>query len=182
MGGDKKQESRNAEIIDILLEKNRGYKRQLADEKEKFARSEEKNNHLRESLAEAINNLRETSSAQGNPVDVLNDAEAALAQGDTSKAESIYQGYVDQKLSEGEQANKDAARALVSFGALAYLHDTEKALAQLRLATKLDPKNPKAWNNLGILLYRKGSIDEAIEAYTRVGEIGEETCASERST
>jgi hypothetical protein len=39
---------------------------------------------------------------------------------------------------------------------LAFLHDTEKALASLQKAVALDPEHPEGWHQLGRLLDRKG--------------------------
>lgn len=53
------------------------------------------------------------------------------------------------------------------LGALAFLHDTVKALAAYRRAVALDPHNPDSWNQLGHLLLRVGELDETSVMYRK---------------
>jgi tetratricopeptide (TPR) repeat protein len=46
--------------------------------------------------------------------------------------------------------------------------DPEKKLHYFGLALELDPKNPVALNNKGMLLYKKGKFHEAIECYDKI--------------
>ncbi|MDX2192123.1 MAG: tetratricopeptide repeat protein [Gemmatimonadales bacterium] len=49
---------------------------------------------------------------------------------------------------------------------------TDRDLAVLRsFAQRVDPHDPGAHNNLGVLLFRKGLVDEAIEAFQRALEL-----------
>jgi len=96
-----------------------------------------------------------------------------LKQGRTQAAEAIFLEVEERKAAEGKAANKEAAEAARHRGALAFLHDTEKALQAYRRAVELDPENPIGWNRLGGLLQRKGELREAESAYRKVAELGE---------
>ncbi len=95
-----------------------------------------------------------------------------LAEGKTEAAESIFQQVLEQKRAGGEAASKDAAAAARHIGALAFLHDTQKALSAYAQAVELDPENADGWNRLGHLRHRVGDLDGAIAAYERVLRLG----------
>ncbi len=95
----------------------------------------------------------------------------ALEKGGTEKAEEIFQRVLDAKKAEGGNANKEAAAAR-HIGALAFLHDTAKALNAYRQAVALDPDDPDGWNMLGQLLARTGDLDQAIKACEKVLPLG----------
>ena len=69
-------------------------------------------------------------------------------------------------------AHRETARALRNLGALAFLHDSEKALVAYNEAVQLDPDDADGWNQLGSLRYRTGQIDGAFEAFERVLSLG----------
>jgi len=102
----------------------------------------------------------------------IQEAELEIASGKTGKAQAIYREILLKKKAEGETANREAAEAARRLGALAFLHDTEAALDAYRESVLLEPENDVGWNQLGHLLRRTGDIDEAIRAYTQVGNIG----------
>jgi Tfp pilus assembly protein PilF len=97
---------------------------------------------------------------------------AQLQQGHTAAAETIFETVLARKAAEGRAANQQAAEAARHLGALAFLHDTEKALTAYRRAVALDPANANGWNQLGHLLYRVGQLDEAEDAYNQVRGLG----------
>ena len=66
-----------------------------------------------------------------------------------------------------------AAAAWRNLGALAFLDDTEEALAGYKRATELEPANSQGWNQLGHLYDRAGQLDDAIAAYQEVVALGE---------
>ncbi|MEQ1716715.1 MAG: tetratricopeptide repeat protein, partial [Hyphomicrobium sp.] len=95
--------------------------------------------------------LRDTSGAQ---------AEAALDQ------------LIAEKSTARGIASQEEAALWRQKGALAFLHDTKKALAAYGQAARLDPDDADGWNNLGHLLVRAGDLDQAIKAYERVMALG----------
>jgi tetratricopeptide (TPR) repeat protein len=101
--------------------------------------------------------------------DTTIDAMNAWAEGDTTKAENLFEDVIKK----GEQEAKHTAQAYRNLGALAYLHDTQKALNAYRRATELDPDNVEGWNQLGNLLRRIGELDKAIEVYEEVLTLSE---------
>lgn len=124
-------------------------------------------------LTAAVEDLR-ARAAQPNAPQRFEDALAKLSNNDTAAAEAIFQEVLEQKKAEGDAANKEAAAAARHLGALAFLHDTEKALAAYVQAVALDPDNPDGWNQLGNLLSRKGTLAEAEDAYQRVLDLGKQ--------
>lgn len=100
----------------------------------------------------ALANLRGQPDA---PPDI-DKALAMLAEGRTKEAEAIFQTIAERK----EEDIQEAAAAYRHLGALAFLNDTQKALAVYRRATALDPDNAVGWSQLGHLLRRVGELDE----------------------
>ncbi len=91
---------------------------------------------------------------------------------DSEAAEDIFQQILDAKKAEGATAYKEAAAAARHIGALAFLHDTEKALKAYRQAVDLDPDDPDGWNQLGRLFKRVGQLEEAEIAYSKLFDLG----------
>lgn len=112
------------------------------------------------SLTETVKALLAEKGESDAP-EGIDEALACLEQGNTGKAEDIFQKILATKEAEGQQANKEAAQAAKHIGALAYLHDTEKALAAYNKATELVPDDAEAWNEFGKLLMRKGDLSVA---------------------
>ena len=117
----------------------------------------------------ALKNIRDQPDAPPG----INEALAFLEKGNTMAAETIFQKLEERKTAEGKAANEEAATAARHLGALAFLHDTQKALNAYRRATQLDPDNEQGWNQLGHLLQRTGQLKDAEAAYQRVLALGE---------
>ncbi len=120
-------------------------------------------------LTEAITALSKT----GAPAASINDALQALKQGDTAKAQAVFAEVLRTKEAEGKQATKEAAAAARHLGALAYMHDTNGALAAYRKAVELDPDNADGWNMLAALFFRTGELAQAEAAWRKVLALGE---------
>lgn len=129
---------------------------------------EEKNQQIK-GLIEAVTALSEVEA----PVGTINDALQALEQGDTAQARAVFAEVLRTREAEGQKANKEAAAAARHLGALAFLHNTEEALAAYQKAVALDPDNADGWNRLGHLLDRTGELDQAEQAFRRVLALGE---------
>ena len=114
-------------------------------------------------LTNAVNAL---AKQEGPGID---EALQLLAQGDTTAAEAIFQKVANRKKADIQEA----AVAYRHLGALAFLHDTQKALNAYRRATELDPNNAEGWNQLGHLLRRTGQLEDAKATYQRVIALGE---------
>ena len=112
----------------------------------------------------ALTNTITALAEQRQQPDAPPGIEAALAklqQGDTEDAERIFETIVGRRAPDIQEA----AAALRHLGALAFLHDTNKALHAYRRSVELDPNDAEGWNQLGHLLRRVGQLDEAIAAY-----------------
>ncbi len=120
----------------------------------------------------------EALSAERNDPDAppgIDEALSLLRDGDTVAAEAVFEEVKARRKAEGEGALKEAAAAARHIGALAYLHDTDKALDAYREAVDLDLDDPDGWNQLGHLLNRTGDLIGATEAYNRVLSLGNRT-------
>ena len=131
----------------------------------------------------ALPNQTEISDAQAR----IKEALAAAAEGNTTLAEAIFAEVEARKVAEGKEvearkiaeekaarksAYQEAAEAARHRGALAFLHDTDKAIATYRRATELDPENAVGWNQLGQLLYRTGALQDTEAAFRKVKALG----------
>jgi tetratricopeptide (TPR) repeat protein len=136
-------------------------------------REQEHRDQIRQ-LTQAVDALK----VEGGKPDALPGIAEALEhleQGETAAAEAVFEEVKARRKAEGEGAFKEAAAAARHIGALAFLHDTDKALAAYREAVALDPDDPDGWNSLGLLLTRTGNLDGAAEAYNRVLSLGNRT-------
>ena len=113
----------------------------------------------------ALANAKSNPNASGG----IDAALQALSQGDTEKAEKIFQARVEA----GEAESLKTAESYRHLGALAYFHDTAKALNSYRRSTELDPDNVDGWNSLGNLLFRIGDLDGAISSYSKLQDLVE---------
>jgi tetratricopeptide (TPR) repeat protein len=142
------------------------YKDQLADARAREAAYQDQIRALTETVT-ALAQQRTQPDASSS----IDDALAELSQGRTAAAEAIFQRVVAGKASDIQEA----AEALYHLGTLAFLHDTSKALHAYRRAVELAPAHIGGWNQLGHLLVRIGQLDNAIDAYSKVLTLGEET-------
>lgn len=78
-------------------------------------------------LEQAVAALTAQQSAPNAPPGI-DQALSRLAVGETADAENIFETILAAKQAEGQSALKEAAAAARHIGALAFLHDTEKAL------------------------------------------------------
>ena len=115
-------------------------------------------------LARDLNAAIDTLVAAGK-ADALKDktGEDALA---------ALDGLIAERQRVRERVTKDEAALWRQKGALAFLHDTQTALAAYRRATELDPADADGWNQLGQLYYRTGDQDDAMAAWERVLALG----------
>lgn len=155
-------------IVELLLNKHQ--KELLAKDKQLQAKDEQlqAKDEERKSLIQAVTALSQGKNILGTEVQI-EEAMSALTKGDTTKAENLF----EQVTQKGEQEAKHTAQAYRNLGALAYLHDTQKALNAYRRATELDPDNGEGWTQLGHLLSRIGELDKAIMAYEKVLKLSE---------
>jgi tetratricopeptide (TPR) repeat protein len=138
-----------------------------------------------ERLEAAISDLKaaraEAAKQQKSKYD---EALALLEQGNAELAEALLTGVAIEEETKGGQANRRAARAYRNVGALAFLTDTQKAFTAYSKAVSLDPNEPSAWHQLGMLLSRVGRHAEAEVAFRnalsiadRVGDEKEQAAA-----
>ena len=130
-------------------------------------REQEKDDQIK-ALTESITALAQQKD-QPDALPGIEEALQQLAEGNTQKAEAIFQETTKRK----EADIQEAAAAHRHLGALAFLHNTPKALNAYRRATQLDPDNGQGWNQLGHLLRRTGQLKDAEAAYQRVLALGE---------
>jgi tetratricopeptide (TPR) repeat protein len=131
---------------------------------------------LKKDLASAREDLERQAEAAREPEEQaqFREALAHLNRGDTARAEDIFTDIAKVESARGTAHNERAAVAYRHLGALAVLHDTQKALAAYRRATELTPEDAEVWNALGLLQRRLGEIDPAAQSYAKVIALGEE--------
>jgi tetratricopeptide (TPR) repeat protein len=76
---------------------------------------------------------------------------------------------------DGRSSLRSSAEYWRHIGALAFLHNTQKALAAYEKAVVLDPSEPEAWRFLGELQFRLGELDCAQQSFDRVLALGKST-------
>ncbi|WP_141699274.1 tetratricopeptide repeat protein, partial [Candidatus Thiosymbion oneisti] len=166
-------------IAEAVAEAIKGLNRELERKEQALTdvrqAAQEREQSLQAALDEAIAAIpkqTEIPDAQAR----IEEALTAAAEGNTALAEAIFSEVEARKIAEGKAAKKsaykEAAEAARHRGALAFLHDTNKAIAAYRRATELDPENAAGWNRLGLLLYRTGELDAAAAAYRQVESLG----------
>jgi tetratricopeptide (TPR) repeat protein len=87
-------------------------------------------------------------------------------------AEAALDELIAQRQAARERVSRDEAGLYRQKGALAFLHDTEKAVRAYAKATELDPDDPDGWNQLGELQVRIGELDTATCSFERVLALG----------
>lgn len=143
-----------AKAIEALSRELERKEQALTDARQREAAFQERDRSLQADLAAlkeaitAIPKQTEIPNAQAR----IRKALAAAADGDTALAEAIFSEVEARKIAEGKTAYQTAAEAARHRGALAFLHDTDTAIAAYRRATELDPENADGWNWRGHLL------------------------------
>ena len=122
-------------------------------------------------VAAAATDLVEEAK-QAADSDPFEKALTELREGRPDAAEALFRDIKEERRALGESALKDAARAARHIGALAFYHDTQKALEAYREAVALDPDDADGWNRLGHLRKRLGDLDGARVAYEKVISLG----------
>jgi tetratricopeptide (TPR) repeat protein len=121
-------------------------------------------------LHDAIQALAAARSEVPN-VKQVDEALKQLADGDPGPAEAVFADLQNMRSAQGKDGVTKAAAAARHRGALAFLRDTDAALAAYQQAVEIDPTAPEGWNSLGDLRLRVGDMDGAEAAYSRVLEI-----------
>lgn len=122
-------------------------------------------------LAAAIEDLAEDAETADDRAP-FDQAISELAEGRADAAEDLFQEILNRRKAEGHTALKEAAEAARHIGAIAFYHDTQKALAAYGEATELDPDDAEAWNQLGHLQHRIGNLAAAEAAYQNILRLG----------
>jgi len=137
--------------------------------------SDKKVEVLTEQVGQLILAVEELKNKQAEPDAPagIDSALKELEKGHTTKAENIFRRILQDKVKEGEKANKEAAQAARHLGALAFFHDTKGSLDAYQQAVELDTGNSDGWNRLGHLQSRSGNLDAALQSYNQVLRIGE---------
>ena len=159
------------DLVKTLLEAQPRQQDVARERIEELIRGQEETQQQVRELTDAVRTLAERQNEPDAPPGI----EAALrelARGETSAAEAIFEQVLERKKAVGEAASKEAAAAARHIGALAYLHDTQKALSAYAQAVELDPENPDGWNMFGVIQKRLGNLDSAIKAFERVLALG----------
>jgi len=122
-------------------------------------------NEQRLAVAAAIERLTEDED-----VDLL-----ALAKNPNIKLaglESKLKTRAETHEAEGQSSIKVSAEYWRHIGALAFLHNTQKALTVYEKAVSLDPLEPEGWRYFGELQYRLGDLAGAEESFEHVLALG----------
>ncbi|MGF1619631.1 MAG: tetratricopeptide repeat protein [Rhodomicrobiaceae bacterium] len=143
------------------------------------------NHVINELLRERARGEQAADGERGDPYAAAADAAEQYAEDENIDPAALTQRGVDvaeieAKLAEraaaheakGHEERRISARYHRQIGALAFLHDTQKALAAYAKATELDPDDPEGWNQLGQLQWRIGDLDAAQRSYERVMALG----------
>ncbi|MDZ7712034.1 MAG: tetratricopeptide repeat protein [Rhodovibrio sp.] len=152
---------------------------QLAEKDRALAEAHDERRSAQDRAASMEAQLREAVTAISKQTDIpdaqarIHEALEAAADGRTELAEAIFAEVEARKTAEGADAYQAAAQAARHRGALAFLHDTDKALDAYRKATELDPENADGWNRLGHLLTPSRRSAGSRTAYRRVARSGE---------
>ena len=151
-------------IVELLLQEARQRESELkAQHQQELATVQEREIELRQQLTETVEALK-AEAANPEAPSGIDQALDLLGKGDTAAAEAVFDEVKVRRKGEGEGTLKEAAAAARHIGALAYLHDTDKALAAYCEAVALDPDDPDGWNQVGHLLDRTGDLDGATDA------------------
>jgi tetratricopeptide (TPR) repeat protein len=111
---------------------------------------------------------------EDNDVDLL-----ALAKNpknvDLVDLEAKLRARAEAQETQGQAALKTSAEYWRHIGALAFLHNTQKALVAYQKAVALDPLDPEGWRYLGELQYRLGDLADAERSFECILALGKST-------
>jgi len=94
---------------------------------------------------------------------------------DVAELEAKLKARAEEHEAKAQHDAKTSAEYWRHVGALAFLHDTNEALAASRKAVELDRDNPDGWRYLGYLHHRLGDLSAARQAFTQLKELGEQS-------
>jgi tetratricopeptide (TPR) repeat protein len=150
------------------------------------------NHVIGELLRERARGERAEGDERGDPFAAAADAAEQAAANENTDLAALGQSGVDvadieAKLAErataheakGREENRISAGYYRQIGALAFLHDTQKALGAYTKATELDPDDPEGWNRVGQLQMRVGEVDAAIRSFEQVLAFGNQIADQE---
>lgn len=144
---------------------------QFADTKLELGRMETENAWLRSENADlrkardtAIADLQRRSRTADDP-SRFNQALAELEKGHPETAELLFRDIVTEN-------RREASHAAYNIGAIAFHHDTQKALHAFQESVELDPSNVDAWTGVGQLQRRMGNLDEAEYTFDTLLHLG----------
>lgn len=91
---------------------------------------------------------------------------------DVANLEAKLKARAETHEAAGQGENKKSAEYWRHLGALAFLHNTQRALAAYDKAVALDPNEPEGWRYLGELQHRLGNWGTAARAYDTLQQLG----------
>jgi tetratricopeptide (TPR) repeat protein len=167
--------------VDRLLASQRATETRLRDLQQDKRLQVDQVRALTDTVATLTRRLAER--ADGQRAD-LAQALADLARGDTGAAEREFQGLLEARSAEAEQAAHEAAIAARHLANLALLNDLDKAVGYYRRATGIEPGNPENWRLLGQACLTTGdtaaagvALAHALDAARERADIWEEMAA-----
>jgi tetratricopeptide (TPR) repeat protein len=91
---------------------------------------------------------------------------------DLTELERKLRERAEKHQADAQSSMKASAEYWRHIGALAFLHDTQKAMEAYEKAVALDPDEPEGWRYLGELQYRLGDLAKAEQSFDRVLLLG----------
>jgi len=122
------------------------------------------NTDLRKARDAAIADLQQRSRTADDPSRIKR-ALAELEKGHPEDAEDLFRGVIMEN-------RREAARAAYNIGAIAFHHDTQKALRAFLESAELDPSTVDAWIWIGDLQRQMGHLEEAESTFDKLLGIG----------
>lgn len=127
-----------------------------------LARYRSREENYRQQIALLVHAL---TARRGEPG--VSDALRALAQGQTGKAEAVFESLLEAQRERGVAASRLAAENARHLGALLFFSEPSKSLDWYQQAVELDPENPTGWNQLAELYFRSGELARADDTYVK---------------
>jgi len=106
-------------------------------------------------------------------VATIDRALTALRSAETESAETIFRSLADGLEPPGWRKSVPPGAAARHCGALLMIRAPEQAEQAYQTSLALEPVNPDAWNQLGLLSLRKGLLQEARDAFRKVLTLGD---------